>query len=64
MTKCIRTALAALLIAFAIAFSAGAFGFSQIDMAGIRPKSVMAARGGVKPKPDIAAVVKIAPRAT
>ena len=37
MTKRIRTTLAALAIAFAIALSAGAFGFSQADVAGSRP---------------------------
>ena len=37
MKKRISIALAALGIAFATAFSAGAFGFSQTDVAGIRP---------------------------
>ena len=52
MNKRIRTALAALLIAFAIAFSAHQLGgFSQFDMAGsggIRPSPAMA---GYNPKP-------------
>jgi hypothetical protein len=42
MTKRIRTALAALLIAFAIAFSAsqlGGFSWMSSDTAGIRPDS-------------------------
>jgi hypothetical protein len=50
MINRIRIALAALLVAFAIAFSASAFGFSQADVAGIRPKegtSIMAG-GGIK----------------
>jgi hypothetical protein len=38
MSKRIRTALAALLIAFAVAFSVGAFGsFSQADVASVKP---------------------------
>jgi hypothetical protein len=45
MMKCIRIALAALAIAFALAFSTGALtGFSQADTAGIRPQPIA---GGV-----------------